>query len=140
MPGFPPRLFLVAHFVLRPYFLSLSPASWRQTLNVILGFDYQNDAVQAPQRPLESVNAYLDYLCSNASQRLQAMRNYAQGARCRRSLLLEYFGEATPGFCGKCDVCCPPSPLYRPNCWQRLWEKAQFLTEAFSFTAAPHAQ
>lgn len=110
---------------LRPHFLSLSPDSWRQTLNAILGYDYRNGEVQLPQRPLETVNAYLDYLYSCGRQRLLAMRNYALGQRCRRSLLLEYFGEQTPGFCDKCDVCRPPAPLYKPSGWQRLWQKAQ---------------
>ncbi|MDO5297692.1 MAG: RecQ family ATP-dependent DNA helicase [bacterium] len=110
---------------LRQHFLSLSPASWRQTLNAVLGYNYQNGEVQQPQRPLESVNAYLDYLYSNDRQRLQAMQNYALGTRCRRSLLLEYFGEQTTGFCDKCDVCRPPAPLYKPSTWKLIRQKAQ---------------
>ena len=43
--------------------------------------------------------------------KLDAMLGYCEAARCRRAVLLDYFGELiTP--CGNCDVC-----LYPPQTW-----------------------
>jgi ATP-dependent DNA helicase RecQ len=37
--------------------------------------------------------------------RVEMMRNYAESGRCRRQLLLSYFGDHLPKRCGNCDVC-----------------------------------
>jgi len=42
--------------------------------------------------------------------KLDAMLGYAESGTCRRQVLLDYFGEASPA-CGNCDVCLdPPTP------------------------------
>lgn len=38
-------------------------------------------------------------------QKLEAMLGYCETTRCRRQVLLGYFGEEPPGPCGNCDVC-----------------------------------
>ena len=38
-------------------------------------------------------------------QKLDALLGYCETARCRRQVLLEYFGESHSGDCGNCDVC-----------------------------------
>ncbi|MER2519024.1 DNA helicase RecQ [Candidatus Accumulibacter phosphatis] len=44
-------------------------------------------------------------------QKLESMLAYCESARCRRVILLDYFGEqATP--CGNCDVCLEPPILW----------------------------
>jgi ATP-dependent DNA helicase RecQ len=45
------------------------------------------------------------------SMKLDAMLGYCEAASCRRVVLLNYFGEATPP-CGNCDVCLEP-----PQTW-----------------------
>jgi ATP-dependent DNA helicase RecQ len=40
-----------------------------------------------------------------AESRLTMIRAYAEHDACRRQLLLSYFGEAAPDFCGHCDYC-----------------------------------
>jgi ATP-dependent DNA helicase RecQ len=40
-----------------------------------------------------------------AETRLRYMLRYARSVRCRRHVLLTYFGEASPQRCGACDVC-----------------------------------
>ncbi len=54
---------------------------------------------------------------SRATARLAAMERYARSRRCRRGLVLRYFGEV-PGSCSGCDRCSgmpaelvPPGPL-----------------------------
>lgn len=37
--------------------------------------------------------------------KLDAMHTYAQSRRCRRSVILRYFGEQGPAACGACDNC-----------------------------------
>ncbi len=106
---------------LRLKYLNLSPASWRQAITAILGHDYRLGQVQRPQRPLESVSRYLRCLQEQDGQRLQAMQRYATADRCRRSLLLEYFGERGADSCGNCDICLPPSPVARPRPWLEMW-------------------
>ncbi|MEN9481606.1 MAG: hypothetical protein RLZZ298_3001 [Pseudomonadota bacterium] len=45
------------------------------------------------------------------SQRLTALLSYCEAPRCRRQVLLDYFGEThTP--CGNCDVCIDPPELW----------------------------
>ncbi|MCX8145894.1 MAG: DNA helicase RecQ, partial [Azovibrio sp.] len=41
------------------------------------------------------------------SQKLEALLGYAEAPRCRRVVLLDYFGEASAP-CGNCDVCLDP--------------------------------
>jgi ATP-dependent DNA helicase RecQ len=46
-----------------------------------------------------------------ARSKLQSMVDYCTATGCRRTMLLEYFGErfeAPCGGCGGCDVCAPP--------------------------------
>lgn len=38
-------------------------------------------------------------------RRLDSMLGYAESARCRRQVLLEFFGETLPNPCGNCDIC-----------------------------------
>ncbi|MFQ5538225.1 MAG: RecQ family zinc-binding domain-containing protein [Gemmatimonadota bacterium] len=38
-------------------------------------------------------------------RRLKAVRRYARSRRCRRRVLLDYFGEDAPPRCGCCDRC-----------------------------------
>ena len=40
-----------------------------------------------------------------ASRRLDSMLGYAESVRCRRQVLLEFFGETLPDPCGHCDIC-----------------------------------
>jgi ATP-dependent DNA helicase RecQ len=44
------------------------------------------------------------------SRRLGAVRKYESSRRCRRSVLLRYFGESPPPRCGACDRCVAPVP------------------------------
>ncbi|MBV8095811.1 MAG: DNA helicase RecQ [Acetobacteraceae bacterium] len=41
--------------------------------------------------------------------RLQTMIGYAETAQCRRAVVLRFFGESHPGFCGQCDRCLHPA-------------------------------
>lgn len=41
----------------------------------------------------------------HAESKLEQMVLYAEGTRCRRQHLLQYFGEQSPAKCGNCDVC-----------------------------------
>ena len=55
-------------------------------------------------------------MASDAQKRLEAQRlntllSYCESPRCRRQVLLEYFGE-TPSPCGNCDVCINPPELW----------------------------
>jgi ATP-dependent DNA helicase RecQ len=45
------------------------------------------------------------------TQKLEAMLGYCETVRCRRQMLLEYFGETCPP-CGNCDTC-----LHPPDRW-----------------------
>lgn len=45
------------------------------------------------------------------SQRLTALLAYCEAPRCRRQVLLDYFGEAREP-CGNCDVCSEPPELW----------------------------
>ncbi len=38
-------------------------------------------------------------------ERWRALHDYAETERCRRQVLLAYFGETAPDFCGACDCC-----------------------------------
>ena len=41
-------------------------------------------------------------------QKLSALLGYCETTRCRRQVLIEYFGEAHPAACGNCDTCLEP--------------------------------
>ena len=56
------------------------------------------------------------------SQRLTALLSYCEAPRCRRQVLLNYFGEARQP-CGNCDVCDNPP---------ELWEGTQAAQKALS--------
>ena len=43
-----------------------------------------------------------------ARAKLQSMVDYCTATGCRRTMLLEYFGERFEAPCGGCDVCAPP--------------------------------
>jgi ATP-dependent DNA helicase RecQ len=45
------------------------------------------------------------------AQKLNALLGYCEAPRCRRQVLLEYFGEQA-GPCGNCDVCLDPPELW----------------------------
>ncbi|MEJ2667317.1 MAG: DNA helicase RecQ [Deinococcales bacterium] len=45
-------------------------------------------------------------------QRLDALLGYCETARCRRQVLLDYFGEALPAPCGNCDTCLAPPETF----------------------------
>jgi len=45
------------------------------------------------------------------AQKLNALLAYCEAPRCRRVVLLDYFGEATTP-CGNCDVCLDPPELF----------------------------
>ncbi|MDJ0575679.1 MAG: DNA helicase RecQ [Xenococcaceae cyanobacterium MO_234.B1] len=46
-----------------------------------------------------------------AHQQLNQVIDYAEGADCRRTIILRYFGERFRGNCGKCDNCLNPKPI-----------------------------
>ncbi|MFA5082179.1 MAG: DNA helicase RecQ [Hydrogenophilaceae bacterium] len=45
------------------------------------------------------------------AQKLNALLTYCEAPRCRRTVLLDYFGEASQP-CGNCDVCLNPPELF----------------------------
>ncbi|MDD3528577.1 MAG: DNA helicase RecQ [Gallionellaceae bacterium] len=45
------------------------------------------------------------------AQKLNALLTYCEAPRCRRTVLLDYFGEASQP-CGNCDVCLDPPELF----------------------------
>ncbi len=51
----------------------------------------------------------------DAESRLARMVEYAETRKCRRRLILEYFGEASPRTCDHCDNCKPPAPRRRSD-------------------------
>ncbi|XBV87174.1 DNA helicase RecQ [Deinococcus sonorensis KR-87] len=46
------------------------------------------------------------------SAKLDALLAYCETAKCRRSVLLSYFGEAREGGCGNCDTCLTPPTIW----------------------------
>ncbi|NUN64405.1 DNA helicase RecQ [Pseudanabaena biceps] len=46
-----------------------------------------------------------------AQQQLRQVVDYAEGAICRRTILLRYFGEGFAGECRNCDNCLTPKPM-----------------------------
>ena len=60
----------------------------------------------------------LESLCRHRITLLEEMEGFAKESRCRRKMILEYFGE--PGLdvpCGTCDICDPPKDLL--TTWDR---------------------
>ncbi len=45
-------------------------------------------------------------------RKLNALLGYCETTRCRRQVLLEYFGETPPEPCGNCDTCLEPVTAY----------------------------
>ncbi|MBF0093183.1 MAG: DNA helicase RecQ [Alphaproteobacteria bacterium] len=45
-------------------------------------------------------------------QKLDALLGYCETSRCRRQVLLEYFGDSLPESCGNCDTCLEPVETY----------------------------
>ncbi len=45
-------------------------------------------------------------------QKLDALLGYCETTRCRRQVLLEYFGERLPEPCGNCDTCLEPAESF----------------------------
>ncbi len=45
-------------------------------------------------------------------QKLDALLGYCESTRCRRQVLLGYFGETLDEPCGNCDVCLDPLPVF----------------------------
>lgn len=46
-----------------------------------------------------------------ARHKLDMMLSLCETTRCRRQVLLEYFGESSPNECGNCDACLEPAEL-----------------------------
>ena len=53
----------------------------------------------------EQVLAEQDRFRDYRTARLAAMQKYAETGRCRRTVLLDYFGQEQAGDCGHCDNC-----------------------------------
>ena len=47
-----------------------------------------------------------------AYKKLDEMIRFCEARRCKRQFLLEYFGEANDGNCGKCDTCLTPRETF----------------------------
>ena len=58
-------------------------------------------------------------------QKLDAMLGYCEAPRCRRQVLLNYFGEEA-GACGNCDVCLSP-----PDTWDATVEVQKALSTVY---------
>jgi ATP-dependent DNA helicase RecQ len=54
---------------------------------------------------IEAASGQQQFLKELRSRRLQQMQQYAECRRCRRELLLRYFGDDFSGPCGNCDRC-----------------------------------
>jgi ATP-dependent DNA helicase RecQ len=54
---------------------------------------------------IEAASEQQQFLKDLRSRRLQQMQQYAECRRCRRELLLRYFGDDFSGPCGNCDRC-----------------------------------
>ncbi|MEB3223824.1 MAG: ATP-dependent DNA helicase RecQ [Candidatus Sericytochromatia bacterium] len=56
--------------------------------------------------PLAALDlAYIESKQARELARLERMVGFATAPRCRRNVILDYFGERTAGRCGRCDVC-----------------------------------
>ena len=72
-----------------------------------------------------------------AARQMRQMADFAEGSECRRSALLDYFGEQWPGDnCGGCDVCIQPHETWDAttqvqkllSCVFRIKQKGGFST------------
>jgi len=72
-----------------------------------------------------------------AARQMRQMADFAEGSECRRSALLDYFGEQWPGDnCGGCDVCLQPHETWDAttqvqkllSCVFRIKQKGGFST------------
>jgi ATP-dependent DNA helicase RecQ len=59
------------------------------------------------------------------SQKLSAMLGYCEAVRCRRQVLLHYFGEERALPCGNCDTCLEP-----PETWDGTVAAQKFMSAA----------
>ena len=59
------------------------------------------DAASLAERVLAEQDRFRDY----RTARLAAMQKYAETGRCRRAVLLDYFGQEQAEACGHCDNC-----------------------------------
>ena len=72
-----------------------------------------------------------------AARQMRQMADFAEGSECRRTALLDYFGEQWPGDnCGGCDVCLQPHETWDAtteaqkllSCVYRIKQKGGFST------------
>lgn len=68
-------------------YLFYDPKSYHKSMYMI------NKSTTEPRRRAIKIN------------KLKQMHQYAYSSKCRRHLLLKYFGEDFPTYCGKCDNC-----------------------------------
>jgi ATP-dependent DNA helicase RecQ len=60
---------------------------------------------RSPAQMIEAASEQQEALKELRRRRLQQMQQYAEGRRCRREVLLRYFGDDFSGPCGNCDRC-----------------------------------
>lgn len=66
------------------------------------------ELVPPPPDSKARLDEVLAHRARGASERMQAMRDYARLDQCRHKLIARYFGDAWPHkTCGACDVCTP---------------------------------
>jgi len=69
------------------------------------------------------------------SFKLQAMISFAEAQTCRRSVLLNYFGESTQHSCGNCDICLnPPKWFNGTEDAQKILSCVYRMEQAFGLT------
>ncbi|MEB3195641.1 MAG: ATP-dependent DNA helicase RecQ [Candidatus Sericytochromatia bacterium] len=62
--------------------------------------------VERVERPLSRLDAsYIVSKQQREMERLERVVAFAYATRCRRNVILEYFGETIRGACGRCDAC-----------------------------------
>ena len=70
-------------------------------------------ATEDPDAPVDtsSIREHRRYV----EERLRRMVEYSESGRCRRMIILNYFGEQAPDHCGRCDNCTHPSGVAKPQ-------------------------
>ncbi len=71
---------------------------------------FRGNAIRLKDRSRRAWQWSIDFKALEARKnheldKLQGMIHYAEARRCRRSLILNYFGESAPDPCGRCDQC-----------------------------------